>query len=514
MQDVELADSEVKARATRGAVAAFSRHAVVRLLAFLGTLLLTRLLAPAEFGLFSTSQFCLTVVSAVCVGGVISALVRRAEHVSAEEFHTAFALQLGFAAIACGAMFLAAPLIADIYGLPATSAWVFRAMSAAVFAISLKSIPQAMLQRQLRHDLVAASEIVEYVTYIGVALLLAWMGWGVWALVTATLVRYSSAVVVLHVMARRAPVLAFNRSVAGRLARFALPLQGTALLDLANRAVAPLLLGGLLGMSAVGVASIANTMLEALILQPLVLLSAVQFRLLARAQRDPARVRRLLGEFYFMGAAAIMPIALLLICAAPLLSYLFPPAWSDVVWLVPALFLASVVQVIASPTAQAAKALGILNTPLLAGAINLAIQCVILALTHQQLGLASYPLAAAVGAVAAAAIMLARVTRAIGPAPFGPVVPVVLAGAAAALIWWPAARAGSLWIVVSGAALGALLYIVILALTAGRRVRRYLVTFADNALPRAPSLGKFVTVMGDLVARVDISGSPAEARDR
>lgn len=506
----ELTVEEVRARSARGALSAFTRHALVRFLAFAGTLWLARMIAPASFGLFSTSQFLLTALSAVCVGGVISALVRRAEAISKEELRTAFAVQQGMAVVICIGLFFAAPLIARLYHLQPNDAWVFRSMMLAVFLMSLKSIPNAMLQRRLRHDLVALSEIIEYLVYISSAVLLASLGWGVWALVVATLLRHASAVLMLHRAARIYPSIGFNLSMAKALIRFALPLQAISLVDLANRSVVPLLIGGMLGMAAVGLSSMANTILDAAILQPLVLLSALQLRLFARVQRDPAEVRRLLGQFYFMGGAAVGPIAVLLFCAAPMLPHVLSSQWSHVGWLVQALFFASILQVVAAPTAQAAKALGEVRAPLIAGVVSLGAQILILTFTYKSLGLTSYPLAAAVGGCCSTGLILYRVARRIDGLSMASLVPVAISCFLAGVTWWLAGRyAGAQPVLIIAALiLGGLVYVASLLLLAGAQVSRYIGVIAETTAKNQPALVRILnwlsstTTSLDMVARV------------
>lgn len=493
----DLSASEVRSRAVRGALSAFTRHGVVRLLAFGGTLLLARVIAPATFGVFATSQFVLAILQAICVGGVISALVRRRSAVTDQEFRTAFVLQQALGALAFAALFLASPLLVRVYNLPPEDVWVFRAMAASVFLMSLKSIPNAMLQRNLRHDLVAASDIIEYLTYITISLALAFLGWGIWALVIATLMRHLVAVVALHLYARAWPRAGFALDKARELLRFAAPLQAIALVDLTNRSVAPAILGVLLGMKAVGLVGMANTILDAVILQPLVLLSALQLRLFARIQDDPPALRKLLAQFYFLGGAVIIPLALLLASfSSVIFSLLLPATWSGLGWLIPALSVAALLQVIASPTAQVAKALGEVRHPLFGGLLNLGIQVAVLWIFYRRIGLAAYPLAVAAGALASILVTMRPVASRLSGAPVGALTPVVLAAAAAGLIWLPARFwADGPILLIGSAVTGSLVYVLALSMLSGREVAR-------NIRMMSSALNLTETRVGRLASRV------------
>jgi O-antigen/teichoic acid export membrane protein len=508
--DEELSHAEVRSRAARGALSGFTRHAVVRMMALVGTLVLARLISPAGFGLFATGQFVLSALAAVCVGGVITTLVRQRAAVAQADLATAFSIQQALAVLSLVVTWFAAPLIVDGYDLPAGDVWVIRAMSAIVLLQSLKSIPIAVLQRRIRHDLVAVGEIVEYLVYVVTALLLAWAGWGVWALVTATALRYLIGLIVLHVLADVRPHVGFDWARTVQLLRFAVPLQITALLDVAGRAAAPLIVGALFNVSAVGVIGMANTMLDAVVMQPITLLSQLQLRLFARIQDDNAQTRRLLSQCFYVGGAALTPITVGLACLAPfIIGLLLPAEWAQVGPMIQGLFVSSMMLIVAFPVSQAAKALGLISTSVWSSALKLAVQLVVLLAFYKIIGLNAYPLAITLGSIAGYGIVFFRVRRRVGGIPLGSLVPVLTAGLAAGAIWWAAGLSKDLLVVLGGVALGAIVYVAVLVLLSGREVSRYLRLAADATLAKRPLLLNGAGRLAVLIDRAQLVGRPA-----
>ncbi len=506
-RETELSHEEVKPRAARAALSGFTRHAVVRIMALVGTLLLARMIAPAGFGLFATSQFLLSGLSALCVGGVIAALVRRREALSEGDLRTAFTVQQTLAVLVLIVVWFVAPQIVLAYHLKPHDVWVIRAMSAIVLVMSLKSIPNAVLQRQVRHDLVAASEVAEYLIYLVTALLLAWLKWGVWALVTATAVRHITGMIILHLSARMVPHWGLDRAKAGQLLKFAVPLQATGLVDLATRAAAPLAAGLLFSVATVGVIGMANTMLDAVILQPIVLLSALQLRLFARNQDSQDATRRLMAQSIYVGAAAVSPFAVFLASLAPvIIGLLLPGSWQQVGPLIQGLFLSCIIQVVASPISQASKALGMVGTSLGASVVNLILQLSVLFALEPYLGLTAYPIAATVGAVAYTLVLWVRVGRRIGGAPVGAILPVVVASLGAGAIWWLAGVSHNLPIALAGLVLGGLVYVLLLMLLSGKEMARYLRILGDATLAKKPALLAKSAKLAALVDRAQIFG--------
>lgn len=480
----ELSAGEARDRAARGAMSVLVRHAAVRLLAFAGTLVLARLIAPAEFGLFVAAQFVLSVLQALAVGGVTSALIRRRDVVEPADYRVALTLQQGLAAIVVVAVWVAAPRLAAGWERSADLVPIVETMALALFPLSLRAIPFALLQRALRHDLTTMCEVGEYVVHLAVAIGLALLGWGVWALVAATLARHLAGALLAQVLVGALPRFGFDRGRAARLLGFAVALQGQMLIDLSQRSVVPVVVGALFGAAAVGVTGMANTMLEALVLQPLAMLAGVQLRLFARIQDDRAAMARLLEHCLAAGLMVFLPPVVLLGVAAPtLMPHVLSPAWAGVGELIRWLTPVSALQIVTLPTSQAAKAMGLRRAPLIGGLANLAIQIGVVTLLAPRLGLVAYPVAAGAGVGANYLMMAVTVHRRIGGRPLRTMLPILAGLAVATAVWAGAVVATPSPTLLVGAFLvGLLVHAGVVVAFAGRHLAA-LLRFAADALP-------------------------------
>ena len=495
--EIDLSEEEARKRAARGVMSVFGRHAVVRLVAFLGTLVLARLIAPDSFGLFITAQFALSVLQALSVGGITSALVRRREAIDETDWRTALVVQQISAIVVVVALYFAAPFVVSAYGLPEERSTVFRVMALAVFPHSLRSIPLAMLQRGLRHDLAALVEVLEYVVQLVVSVGLALLGADVWALVAATLARQVVGAIAMQWMSRTFPRVGFAADRVAALLRTAIPLQGQMLVDLAQRSIIPVVVGFLFGVAAVGVVGMANTMFEALVLQPLVMLGSVQLRMFARVQNSPKDTCALLDACYSAGAMFFLPAIVLTGIFAPMIMpHLLSVKWADVGRLMSWLALASALQIVALPTAQAAKALGKLKAPLSGGLLNLGLQTVVLLTTSSIFGLGAYPLAATVGLLAGTTYVYLRVAAGLPEHPVKALVPIVAANVTAGAIWFHASTLSPALLVVESIA-GVIVYIGLVVVLAGDRLGKALRFFGEVGPQR------FRAACGWLAVRVE-----------
>jgi O-antigen/teichoic acid export membrane protein len=160
--------------------------AATALLKIVVLVILTRLLAPADFGLVSAAFVVIAFSLNFSQLGLGPALIHRPDlqprHVS-----TAFYASIGFGLLVAAIIWLAAPLIAGFFRMEHLTP-VVRAL-ALVFPIAgLATAPESLLQRNLRFRLLANRDVFAYgVGYGIVGVGLALLGWGVWALVLAQL---------------------------------------------------------------------------------------------------------------------------------------------------------------------------------------------------------------------------------------------------------------------------------------------------------------------------------------
>jgi O-antigen/teichoic acid export membrane protein len=175
----------------------------VALLRVLVLVVLTRLLAPADFGLVSAALVVISFSLNFSQLGLGPALIQRPDlqprHVS-----SAFFASVGFGLLIAAIIWLVAPLISEFFRMEHLTP-VVRVL-ALVFPITgLATVPESLLQRDLRFRLLANRDILAYgIGYGVVGVGLALLGWGVWALALAQL---TQVVVRTAILLRLSPAL-------------------------------------------------------------------------------------------------------------------------------------------------------------------------------------------------------------------------------------------------------------------------------------------------------------------
>ncbi|MFM7349283.1 MAG: lipopolysaccharide biosynthesis protein [Erythrobacter sp.] len=222
-----MADEPQTDTATRRSFAAQVRTAVIwrsgsqigtQIVSWASTLIVIRLLAPQDYGLFAMAQVMLTLLATMNGWGLASALIREPE-VSEERLRQTLGMLV---LLNCGlalVQFLTAPLVALWFGQPLV-ADLLRMQSLIYLTVPFCALPYAILSRRMDFRRTAQVKLVSAIVGAATALYGAESGWGVWTLVYAPLAMYVTEAIGMT-RAARAPIRpSFRFDGAGHIAGF------------------------------------------------------------------------------------------------------------------------------------------------------------------------------------------------------------------------------------------------------------------------------------------------------
>lgn len=255
--------------------------------AFCSFLILTRLLAPEDFGVVALATLLILVAQLVLFQGVGEALVQ-SEDIETSWFSSGFWMNVGLASLAALILFTAAPLIAEAFSEP-RFAPVLRAVAPLLLIYSASGIFQAKLRRDLKLKGFAFASI--FATLLGaiVAALMALKGFEVWSLVAQQWVYAITSTAMFLVHAGWLPKPAIDWAHIRRLAGFSFNTIGAALLRFAIRQIDLLFLGVHLPSKQVGLYFLATRILNTVGQLTYYSIQRLGLPVLARLQHDPVR---------------------------------------------------------------------------------------------------------------------------------------------------------------------------------------------------------------------------------
>lgn len=151
------------------------------------SMVLARLLMPADFGLIALIAVFISVSDTISAGGFQSTIIMR-PNLKDIDFSTAFVYNLSMAIFFYLLMFFLAPVIANFYEEPKV-VQIIRVQGLVNILHAGYFVQSALLQRNMRFKFQAQRIILATTISGAVAIALAYFGFGVWALVSQALTR-------------------------------------------------------------------------------------------------------------------------------------------------------------------------------------------------------------------------------------------------------------------------------------------------------------------------------------
>lgn len=341
-----------------GWVGVSSLDALGRLsLQVIGTLILARLLTPDLFGLAALSTTLVVVVQTAITLSLEEALAQR-RTVRRSHYETALAIALLAMVPAYGVLWVAATVVGSTSEADRLPSLILVA-GAALLAAGPVAVGTGAARRMRRFGLIALGNLIGAVIGLGLALMVAFLGGGVWALIIWRLASPFSVAFVLIIGMKLSmrPRLHSNRL--REIYRFV----GIQVLDRSLETLVQALfhigVSMLFGLTAVGLLNMGMRLVEPLRGAVQAITHNVSFALMAPAQDDADRLAgRLLATLSqtsflaaptFLGLAAVMPTLLPMAAGS---------GWEGAVPIAQALAVAALVGLLAGVPYTALSALG------------------------------------------------------------------------------------------------------------------------------------------------------------
>lgn len=312
--------------AIRGATWATAGVGLQRVLQTLAILILARLLVPEDFGLVAIASLVLSFVNRAKTLGLHTALVQyKGNDQTASD--ACFILNCGLTAITLAILLTASPLASRFFDDPRTGS-LLALMSLRLIPQALAGVPLALAVKALNFRKQALIEATEGLISGVVSVILAFFGWGPWALVTGFLAGSTVGAVLWWVRPAWTPRFHLDRKVTAHLLHAGIRIWSAGnlahLIDSANR----LFIGGLLGLSQLGYYEIVSRVVHTPTQSLLGIHDRVAIAAFCREQTELERIGR-----WFLRLSGLMVI-LTSFLAGPLLFFpdiliptVFGPGW-------------------------------------------------------------------------------------------------------------------------------------------------------------------------------------------
>lgn len=311
------------------------KRIITQIISTVSNLVLARLLFPADFGSFAIIQFLISIFWLFADIGLAKALVQREKEPDPILLRSVWWTQLLLGVLIGFIVWILAPIVVSYYSgqvLPYAlegSRWLIIGQ----ILFNLSSVSGSLLERHLRYSRIVVIEIIAlFVTQL-ISICLAFLGWGIEALVFGFIVGRLISLVLYSFLSPWAWGFSFNFKKLKSLLNFGFSYQISVLLGILGGAVLPLFLGRFpgpgdySGSSAVGFVTWAGgvaalTMVLGSIIEPII------FPIMARLQAKKQTAENLFIRVLNTISITSFPVGVLLIVLAPSITkIIYTPLW-------------------------------------------------------------------------------------------------------------------------------------------------------------------------------------------
>lgn len=319
--------SDIERKAGRGAIWSFLGILVTRAGSFILGMVLARLLAPADFGIYAVALAATQFVMVVKDIGVMSAVVQWRGKLE-EIAPTATTLTMISAITLYGIFWVGAPYFSLLAGSQEATP-VVRILTAVILIEAITAVRSAALLRWFRTGKNATAVLAGFLVNAPVAIALAVNGAGPYSFAWGQLAGAVVTGVFMMMYARLPYRLGFDREIAGKLLRFGIPSAAGIALEIMILNVGYIIVGNIMGKDWLGFYLMAfnvSSWVPGMIGSAIRMVSIAGFSRLA--ERDQESLSLGVQKSVHLLIAMVLPLAVFMASLAhPLIIFIYGEKW-------------------------------------------------------------------------------------------------------------------------------------------------------------------------------------------
>lgn len=314
----------IKKRSVQGVIALVSRQYVLQGFAAVANILFGILLLPAEYGTYFLVLAVVSILNYFADIGLGAALIQKKKALTRSDLVTTFTIQQGLTLILMTVALASTKFVSDHYNFSTSEVELYFALIVSLLFASLKSIPSVLLERELAFHKLIISQILEHFVFYGVAVTLAWQGFGVKSFTIAVLARGVVGLLAIYIIRPWKPALGINFKVAKRLVSFGAPFQANSLLALIKDDLLIAVLGGFLSRTEMGYITWAHKWTKLPLTAFLNSVLTVTFPVFSRLQTDKRELSKALEKALFFVSLTVFPSVIGIVAVSQMFFMAFP----------------------------------------------------------------------------------------------------------------------------------------------------------------------------------------------
>lgn len=295
-------------------------------------IIMARLLTPSDYGIIGMLAIFLAISQSFIDSGFSNALIRKPDRTEAD-YSTVFYFNIVVGLFFYLLLFLASPAIASFYHTPLLEP-VTKVVALNLFLNSLAVVQRAKLTIRIDFKTQAKASLISIVVSGAVGIVMAYRGYGVWALAVQSVCNALLNTVLLWIFSKWVPGRIFSWVSFREMFSFGSKMLLSGLLDTTYRNIYTLVIGRKFSAGELGNYTRADQFAQFPSSNLTGVLQRVTFPVLSSIYDDDERLRRVYRKYLRVSAYVIFPLMVgLAALSGPLVRLVLTEKWSGVILL-------------------------------------------------------------------------------------------------------------------------------------------------------------------------------------
>lgn len=316
----------LKKKALIGLFWTFAQQFSVQGINLVVSIILARILMPAEFGLIGMLTVFIAIGTSLTDSGMTSSLIRQ-EDASEEDYSTVFYMNIVFSLLVYLVLFFSAPLIANFFKQPILGP-IIRVYTLSFVIRAFVGVQAAKLTKEMKFKVQMLMQLPSVLISGVLGLFLAYRGYGVWSLVWMNLMQSFLFTLQYWIFSGWTPKLVFAKSRLLYHLRFGYKLTISGLVDTLYNNAYNVIIGKFFSLNELGYFSRAQSLQMLPITNITTALDKVTYPMFSSINKDEKKLKeaykRLMHQVIFWVAPMMV---YLIIVAKPLFIILLTEKW-------------------------------------------------------------------------------------------------------------------------------------------------------------------------------------------
>lgn len=293
---------------------------------FIVSIVLARLLEPSVYGTIALVTVFTTIMQVFVDSGMGNALIQKKD-ADDLDFSSVFYFNIAICTLLYIIMFISAPFIAVFYDMPKLTS-VIRVISLILIISGVKNVQQAYVSKHMMFKKFFFSTLGGTIGAAVVGIVMAYLGFGVWALAAQMLFNALTDTIILWITVKWRPKKMFSFQRLKSLFAYGWKLLISALIDTVYTDLRQLIIGKMYSESDLAQYNQGKKFPQLIVTNINTSIDSVLLPTMSKAQDDPVTVKNMTRRSIKTSTYIMMPFMVgLAVCAEPIVSLILTDKW-------------------------------------------------------------------------------------------------------------------------------------------------------------------------------------------